>query len=113
MPVVTAVSSRAGRSSGKVTRQNRCQAPAPSSSAASIRDWGTDCRPASMMIMTVPRLRHTAIRIMTGRANRVSASQAGPSIPNQARTVFTSPACGSRRDFQTTATATMLVITGR
>ncbi|CAM5426560.1 hypothetical protein SALBM311S_06938 [Streptomyces alboniger] len=110
---MTAVSSRAGRNSGKVTRQKRCQAPAPSSSAASIRDCGTDCRPASMMIITVPRLRHTAITIMTGRANRVSASHAGPSIPNQPRTVFTNPACGSSSVFHTTATATTLVITGR
>jgi hypothetical protein len=50
---------------------------------------------------------------MTGRAKRVSASQAGPSIPNQPRTRFTSPARGSRSVFHTTATATMLVITGR
>ena len=35
-----------GESSGKTMVQKRCQGPAPSIAAASISDFGIDCKPA-------------------------------------------------------------------
>ncbi|MCY1230233.1 hypothetical protein D9M72_426390 [compost metagenome] len=96
---------------GSVIRMNRCQALAPSTSAASRMSPGTACSPARKMIMSVPRFRQTASRIRAGMDHVVLFSQSGPAMPTQPRMTFSSPS-GWRMNRHTTATATMLVTTG-
>ena len=62
--------------------------------------------------MPVPKLRHVAMMMSDSRDVRVSPSQLGPSMPTKPSTVLTNPLSGWRRNLHTTATATMLVITG-
>ena len=61
----------------------------------------------------MPKFRHTAMTTSVGRAVLVLSSQPMPSMPTQPSTVFSSPPFSRRMNFQTTETATMLVITGR
>ncbi|SKF62095.1 Uncharacterised protein [Mycobacteroides abscessus subsp. abscessus] len=112
MVVVTRTNNRVGRSRGKVMCQKRWEADAPSMAPASCSSSGTVCNPARKMIMDVPKLRQVAMMISESKAVRVSPSQLGPSMPTQPSTVFTSPLSGCSRNRQTTATATMEVITG-
>ena len=63
--------------------------------------------------MAVPKLRHAAMRISAGIDQSGSPSQFGPSIPTQPRTVLMRPYSSCSRNRQTTATATIEVITGR
>ena len=65
------------------------------------------------MIIAVPKLRHDAIRISAGMDQCGSPSQFGPSMPTQPRTVLIRPYSLWSRNRQTTATATIEVITGR
>ncbi len=61
--------------------------------------------------MSVPMLRHAAMRMIDGIAHVLSLSQSGPSIPTQPSTVLTRPESW-RMNRQTTATATIDVTTG-
>ena len=72
---------------------------------------GTFCSPARKMIIRVPMLRQTAIRIIAGIDHSVLFSQSGPAMPTQPSTMFSSPS-GCRMNRHTTAMATMLVTTG-
>src|SRR5690606_3599694 len=83
-----------GDSSGSVIPNRRRHHPAPSSDAASYRSGLMDCSPASRITMTNPRSFHAEARMIDGMAHAGSAHQPGPSIPNQARTVFTTPLLG-------------------
>src|SRR3954451_9254200 len=80
-----------GRSSGKVMRQKRCQAFAPSRAAASYRLTGMDCRP----LWSTTRLNGTPIQ-MLAMITEVSdqdgeVSQLTGPMPMTCRAVLTMP----------------------
>ena len=112
MLVVTETNRMVGRSIGSVMWRNRCHAPAPSIAAASWSIHGTAWRPARKMIIAVPKLRHDAMRIRAGIDQFGSPSQLGPVMPNQPSTVLIRPESSWSRNRQTTATATIEVMTG-
>jgi len=64
------------------------------------------------MIIAVPKLRHVAMRIRAGIDQCGSPSQFGPLMPTHPSTVLIRPKFCCRRNRQTTATATIEVITG-
>src|SRR5665811_2259064 len=71
---------------GRVIRQNRCHALAPSTSAAASRSAGMACSPASRMTMTNPRSFHAEARITEGSAQVGSVHQPGWGRPRVPRT---------------------------
>ena len=89
--MITAPKSSVGRSIGSVTWRKRDQPLAPSTSAASVTSCGMVWRPARKITISVPKLRHTAIRTSEGSDSVVLSSQPGPSMPTQPRTVLKSP----------------------
>ena len=95
-----------------MTWRNRFTAPAPSMAAASCSSAGTACRPARKMIIPVPKLRHAAIMMSAGIDQFGSPSQFGPAMPNHPSTVLIRPPGSCSRKRQTTATATIEVMTG-
>ena len=65
------------------------------------------------MITSAPMLRQADMPISEGIAQVVLLSQDGPSMPTYPSSVLTMPLSGCSRNRHTTATATMLVTTGR
>ena len=63
--------------------------------------------------MTKPRSFHADARMIDGIAQAGSVHQPGPSMPNQASTVLTTPVLGLSSQRQTRATTIQLVTTGR
>ena len=107
----TAPSRIVGFISGRVMLANVRHLPAPSTAAASLSSVGMACRPARKMIIRVPMLRQIVMIISAGRANLVSCSQSGPSMPKTASSEFSRPS-SCRMYRQTTETATTLATTG-
>src|SRR6266536_1040791 len=98
MDVTTAAKARVGRSSGRVTRRNSCQAPAPSILAASWTSRGTPWSPARKITITKPRLRQAAIAMIAGIARSGEPSQFGPPSPTHRSARFTRPTSGVQQE---------------
>ena len=73
MVVITSIYSVVGMMLGHLILQKVCSLVAPSTSAASTRDWSTFPKAATYSTMGWPTLVVNRIRIMHPRANRVVA----------------------------------------
>lgn len=80
-----------GRSPGSVTWRKRCQAVAPSISAASYCSEGIDCSPPSRATIMNGTPSQTLTAITENLAQAGSFSQGMPSIPAPPRILFSRP----------------------
>lgn len=93
---MTTENSTIGEMFGSVTYRNRCQDPAPSSSAASYCSFGTSSSAAMKITMRSP-MPHRARIVSEGFDQSGSLNQPGSGSPNAARTVFAGPVPGFSR----------------
>lgn len=80
-----------GRSPGRVMWRNRCQAVAPSISAASYCSLGMDCRPPSRATIMNGTPSHTLTAMTENFAQVGSLSHGIPSTPAPERILLSSP----------------------
>ena len=103
----------AGLDSGRMMRQNRWTAEAPSVAAASKYSRGIETIPAMKITVASPTPFQTSTRATDSRANLGSTSQAGPLMPIAARDLLMRPADGSMRTWKVRPTPMVLTRTGK